>query len=153
MRQNKVAELKAFYPKELTSLDREAGLSTVSQYPSQSVRMLSEDDASQPRKSQDLRNTQTVVSNKCLTRDAAKQINNYSKRAKVLGNDNVKIPLSCVSTDDKSVHMKNPAENIPTMYMTGASLIVPDVAAAIEDLLEQTSKVECQFLIFMWNGC
>ncbi|XP_073142139.1 uncharacterized protein [Henckelia pumila] len=138
--QNKVAELKAFFPKEPTSLDR--GLSTVSQYPSQSVRMLSEDDASQPMKSQDLRNTQTVVSNKCLVRHGPKQLNNYSKRAKVLGNDNVKIPLSCVSKDDTSVNMKNPAENSTTISMTGASLVVPDVAAAIEDLLEQTSKIQ-----------
>ncbi|XP_073271085.1 uncharacterized protein [Primulina huaijiensis] len=139
--QNKVVDLKAFYPKELTSLDRET-LSTVSQYPSQSVRKLYEDDASQPMKSQDLRNTQTVVANKYLGTDGTKHLSNYSKRAKVLGNDNVKIPLSCVSTDDKSVNMKNLAENSTTIYARGASLVVPDVAAAIEDLLEQTSKIQ-----------
>ncbi|KZV27508.1 DNA topoisomerase 2-binding protein 1-A [Dorcoceras hygrometricum] len=139
--QNKFVDPKTFYPKEPTSLDREAGLSTVSQYPSQSVRMLSEDDASQTM-TQDLTNTQKVVSNKCLAWDGVNPLNNYSKRPKVLGKDNIKIPLSCVSTDDKSVNMKKPMENSMEICTPGASLVVPDVAAAIEDLLEQTIKIQ-----------
>lgn len=140
LRQNKVVDLKGFYPKELTSQDRQAGSYSVSQYPNHSDRITSGDDTSQHlSQSQDLRNMHTVDST-VMARDA----DNYSsgsKRARYLGNDSIKHSLSCVSTIDNSVNRKNHTENNVTENSREVSSVVPDVAAAIEDLLEQTSKV------------
>ncbi|KAK4382944.1 hypothetical protein Sango_2823600 [Sesamum angolense] len=138
---NKVVDLKGFYPKELTSQDREAGLYFVSQYPTQSVRMTSGDDASQcPSQLQDQSNVQTVASTGCMARDEDDNSSSGSKRARLLGNDSIKQPLSFVSATDNSVNRKNPAENNVTENTREPS-VVPDVAAAI-DLLEQTSKIQ-----------
>ncbi|KAI3448827.1 hypothetical protein Pfo_005492 [Paulownia fortunei] len=141
--QNKVVDLKRFSPKELTSQDRQAGLYSVSQYPTQSVRMTAGDDASQhPSQLQDLRNMQTVASMGCMARDEENYSSTGSKRARFLGTDTIKYPLSCDSTIDNSVNMKNPTENNVTENTREVSSVVPDVAAAIEDLLEQTSKIQ-----------
>ncbi|XP_011091797.1 DNA topoisomerase 2-binding protein 1-A isoform X2 [Sesamum indicum] len=139
---NKVVDLKGFYPKELTSQDREAGLYFVSQYPTQSVRMTSGDDASQCLSQlQDQSNMQRVASTGCMARYKDNDSSNGSKRARLLGNDSIKHPLSFVSAADNSVNRKNPTENNVT-ECTREPSVVPDVAAAIEDLLEQTSKIQ-----------
>ncbi|KAK6121566.1 hypothetical protein DH2020_044686 [Rehmannia glutinosa] len=140
--QNKVADLARFHPKGLTSQDQQAGLYSVSQYPSQSVRMTSGDDASQhPSLLQDMRNMLTVASTGCMARDEENYSSSGNKRARVLGNDSIKRPLSCEPAIDNSVNMKNPTENNVTENTVEVS-VVPDVAAAIEDLLEQTSKIQ-----------
>ncbi|KAL0413648.1 UNVERIFIED_CONTAM: hypothetical protein Sradi_1566500 [Sesamum radiatum] len=136
---NKVVDLKGFYPKELTSQDREAGLYFVSQYPTQSVRMTSGDDPQCPTQLQDQSNMQNVASTRCMARDEDNNSSSGSKRARLLGNDSIKHPLSFVSAADNSVNRKNPTENNVTENTREPS-VVPDVAAAIEDLLEQTSK-------------
>ncbi|PIN17298.1 hypothetical protein CDL12_10034 [Handroanthus impetiginosus] len=127
--QNTVVDLKGFHPKELTSQDREAGLYSVSQYPSQYVKMTSVD-------------VQTVTSSGCIERDEENYSNRGSKKAKLLGNDNINYPLSYASTNDNFVDRKNPTENTVTENTREVSSVVPDVAAAIEDLLEQTSKIQ-----------
>ncbi|GFQ05053.1 importin subunit alpha [Phtheirospermum japonicum] len=63
-----------------------------------------------------------------------------SKRARVLRNDSMKRSVSCESTIDNSLNVKNPIEYNVTEN-SGDVSIVPDVAAAIEDLLEQISKL------------
>lgn len=138
--QNKVVDLKGFYPKELTVEDRLAGSYSLSQYPTHSDRIISVDDASQnPSQSQDLSNMRTVDS-KVMTRDEE----NYpsgSKRPRFYGNDNIKHSLSRDSIIDNFVNRKNHIDNNVTESSREVASVVPDVAAAIEDLLEQTSKV------------
>ncbi|KAL6560544.1 hypothetical protein OROGR_004103 [Orobanche gracilis] len=143
MRQNKVVDLERFRPKELTSQDRRAGLYSVSQYPMQCTKMTS-DISQESSPLQDLRNMQTIASTVgCMERDEENYSRNGSKRARVSGNDSIKCPQSRESTIDvdKSLNMKTTTENNATENIGEASL-VPDVAAAIEDLLEQTSKIQ-----------
>ncbi|KAL3651876.1 hypothetical protein CASFOL_004878 [Castilleja foliolosa] len=129
---NKVVDLERFHPKELTSQDRQAGSYSVSQYPTQSTNMMS--DTSQHHSSlHDMRNMQTDE----------KYSLGGSKRARVLRNNSMKRSLSCKSTVDNSLNVKNPTEDNVTEN-SGDVPIVPDVAAAIEDLLEQTSKIHDQ---------
>ncbi|XP_022896632.1 DNA topoisomerase 2-binding protein 1 isoform X2 [Olea europaea var. sylvestris] len=140
--QNKVVDPNPFYPKEPSSQDQEAGLCNVSQYPSQSFRMISEDDASQfPSESRDIKNMKTVTSTRFVAKEEAK-CSSSSKRARLLANDSIKHSLSYASTNNNSVHMKNATENNVLESSREFSSAVPDVAAAIEDLLEQTSKIQ-----------
>ncbi|KAL2478362.1 transcription coactivator [Forsythia ovata] len=140
--QNKVVDPIPFYPKEPSSQDQEAGLCNVSQYPTESFRMMSGNDASQyPSQSQDVRNMQTVASTGFVAREEAKY-SSSNKRARLLGNDSIKHSLSYAPTNDNSVHMKNATEINLIESSKELSSAVPDVAAAIEDLLEQTSKIQ-----------
>ncbi|KAL6513428.1 hypothetical protein OROGR_020914 [Orobanche gracilis] len=143
MRQNKVVDLERFRPQELTSQDRHEGLYSVSQYPMQCAKMTS-DISQESSPLQDLRNMQTIDSTMgCMERDEENYSSNGSKRARVSGNDSIKCPQSCESTIDvdNSLTMKNTTENNATENI-GEVPVVPDVAAAIEDLLEQTSKIQ-----------
>ncbi|KAL2461171.1 transcription coactivator [Abeliophyllum distichum] len=140
--QNKVVDPIPFYPKEPSSQDQEAGLCNVSQYPTESFRTMSGNDASQyPSQSQDVRNMQTVASTGFVAREEAKY-SSSNKRARLLGNDSIKHSLSYAPANDNSVHMKNATENNLIESSKELSSAVPDVAAAIEDLLEQTSKIQ-----------
>ncbi|KAG8363675.1 hypothetical protein BUALT_Bualt19G0047100 [Buddleja alternifolia] len=137
--QNKVVDLKRFSPREVTSQDREAGLCPVTQYPTQSDRVISVNDASQQlSQSWGLRNMQAVD----VTRDEDNYSNSSSKRTRFVGNDSIKHHPSCDSNNDNSVHKEDSAEKNVNEHTRGVSSVVPDVAAAIEDLLEQTSKIQ-----------
>ncbi|KAL6548814.1 hypothetical protein OROHE_008659 [Orobanche hederae] len=141
--QNKVVDLERFRPKELTSQDRREGLYSVSQYPIQCAKMTS-DISQESSPLQDLRNMQTIASTMgCMERDEENYSSIGSKRARVSGNDSIKCPQSCESTIDvdNSLNMKNTTEYNATENI-GEVPVVPDVAAAIEDLLEQTSKIQ-----------
>ncbi|KAL6513392.1 hypothetical protein OROGR_020878 [Orobanche gracilis] len=141
--QNKVVDLERFRPQELTSQDRREGLYSVSQYPMQCAKMTS-DISQESSPLQDTRNMQTIDSTMgCMERDEENYSSNGSKRARVSGNDSIKCPQSCESTIDvdNSLNMKNTTENNGTENI-GEVPVVPDVAAAIEDLLEQTSKIQ-----------
>ncbi|GFP96294.1 DNA topoisomerase 2-binding protein 1 [Phtheirospermum japonicum] len=74
-----------------------------------------------------------------------------SKRARVLRNDSMKRSVSCESTIDNSLNLKNPTEYNVTEN-SGDVSIVPDVAAAIEDLLEQTSKFVLDYEQFLFSN-
>lgn len=137
LRQNKVVDVKGFVPKELTSQDRQEGSYFMSQYPAHSDRITSVDDVSQhPSQPQDLGNVHTIDS-----LDMARDGEIYSsshKRARLLGNDRIKHSSSDSAVDNfisRTSHAENNTEN------NRVSNVVPDVAAVIEDLLEQTSKV------------
>ncbi|KAG8363676.1 hypothetical protein BUALT_Bualt19G0047200 [Buddleja alternifolia] len=137
--QNKVVDLKRFSPREVTSQDREAGLCPVTQYSTQSDRVISVNDASQQlSQSWGLRNMQAVD----VTRDEDNYSNSSSKRTRFVGNDSIKHHPSCDSNNDNSVHKEDSAEKNVNEHTRGVSSVVPDVAAAIEDLLEQTSKIQ-----------
>ncbi|KAI8004418.1 DNA topoisomerase 2-binding protein 1-A [Camellia lanceoleosa] len=143
IKQNEVVAPGPFCPKEVTSQDREAGLCTLSQYPTQATRMISGDNASQfPSQSQDLRNIQSrAIGTSDNSREEAKFSSICGKRARLFEEDIDKGILSSGSNhSDPTCKMTSTGNNIPRN--TGeVSNAVPDVAAAIEDLLAQTSKI------------
>ncbi|XP_075647353.1 uncharacterized protein LOC142618322 isoform X2 [Castanea sativa] len=142
IRQNEVVALDSFCPKEVTVQDQEAGLCTTSQFPTQAVRMVSGDSPSCfPSQSQDLRNTATqcTFSRNDSFKEESEQSSVFNKRAKLLDDDDQKdLPSSKVHLRDP-INLNAIGDNI-TKDNGEVSHAVPDVAAAIEDLLEQTSK-------------
>ncbi|CAL5414578.1 unnamed protein product [Camellia sinensis] len=143
IKQSEVVAPGSFCPKKVTSQDREAGLCTLSQYPTQATRMISGDDASQfPSQSQDPRNIQSrAIGTSDNSREEAKFSSICGKRARLFEEDIDKGILSSGSNhSDPTCKMTSTGNNIPRN--TGeVSNAVPDVAAAIEDLLAQTSKI------------
>lgn len=144
VKQNKVIPLDQFYPKEVTAEDREAGLCTTSQYPTQDVRMISVGNPSQcPSQSQDqsFSPPEAIGCRNYSIREEAKESNCCNKKARVLedvvqsgllsSGINLSIP-ACTTGDNKANTFGE------------VSQVVPDVASAIEDLLEQTSKIHDQ---------
>ncbi|KAL9446584.1 hypothetical protein AB3S75_014286 [Citrus x aurantiifolia] len=149
VRQNEVVSLDPFSPKEVTTHDREAGLCTVSQFPMQAVQMSSADEPSQfinPLGGLQSTSPQTMVhkiddiTRSDNLRDEANQTSAHNKRARISEDeDHDALP---------GVHLKDPHRN---MNYNGDSMskdngevphIGSDVAAVIEDLVEQTSKVQ-----------
>ncbi|KAI8002190.1 DNA topoisomerase 2-binding protein 1-A [Camellia lanceoleosa] len=143
IKQNEVVAPGPFCPKEVTSQDREAGLCTLSQYPTQATRMISGDNASQfPSQSQDPRNIQSrAIGTSDNSREEAKFSSICGKRARLFEEDIDKGILSSGSNhSNPTCKMTSTGNNTPRN--TGeVSNAVPDVAAAIEDLLAQTSKI------------
>ncbi|KAK3007232.1 hypothetical protein RJ639_015853, partial [Escallonia herrerae] len=146
VRQSKVVAPYPFSPKEVTSEDREAGLCTMSQYPTQAARMTSGDDASQlPSQSQDLGNIQNyVISSKSDVNEGVNYPNCCNKRARVSEDGSLKSLLSSGVNQNDHILTKSMWND------TGNTADVPDVAAAIEDLLEQTSKVQKEVWGTFW---
>ncbi|XP_065847986.1 uncharacterized protein [Euphorbia lathyris] len=142
VRQNKVVAVDGFHPKEVTSQDRGAGTYMVSQ----ACGMISGESSQFISQSQDLRSSVIQTSSRRInsfTEEAQKPID-YSKKARLLETGEEKVLLSSeVRLDDpigdkKSVGDENSKDNVESSHS------VPDVAAAIEDLLEQTSKIHDQ---------
>ncbi|XP_024162832.1 DNA topoisomerase 2-binding protein 1 isoform X1 [Rosa chinensis] len=143
VKQNKVIALDQFYPKEVTAEDREAGLCTTSQYPTQDFRMISVGNPSQcPSQSQDrsFSPPQAIGRRNDNIREEAKALS-CNKKARVLED-----------VDQSGLLSSGISSSIPS-YTTGdkkvnafgeVSQVVPDVASAIEDLLEQTTKIHDQ---------
>ena len=150
--QNKVVPLDQFSPKEITAQDQEAGLYTMSQFPTQAVRMISGDNPSQfPSQSEDTRTPLTGIAGGRTESlgEGAKHSSMFSKKARLLEDDGQKGLLS------SGVHQSLPISNTSSLRdngtkdTDGVSNVVPDVAAAIEDLLEQTSKVNTLVILYL----
>ncbi|WCJ44425.1 transcription coactivators [Euphorbia peplus] len=142
VRQNKVVTADGFQPKEVTSQDRVAGSYVVSQ----AFGMLSGDSSQFISQSQELRSSVIQTSSRRInssTEEAQKPID-YSKKARLLESSDEKVLLSSgvglenPIGDKKSVGDDNSKDNAESSHS------IPDVAAAIEDLLEQTSKIHDQ---------
>ncbi|XVE60277.1 hypothetical protein DITRI_Ditri05aG0115900 [Diplodiscus trichospermus] len=155
VRQDKVVSLDPFCPKEVTAQDREAGLCTVTQFPTQAVQMMSVDIPSQfTSQSQDLRVQALGVKNESSSggrndgpRDEAEQSYVHLKRARHLEDDDQDGLLASGVHLFEPVLDKNSTENNRTKIAGEAAQVLPDVATAIEDFLEQTSKVILVFLV------
>lgn len=96
-----------------------------------------------PSQSQDLRNTatQNTFSRNDSFKEESERSSVFNKRAKLLDDDDQKdLPSSKVHLRDP-INLNAIGDNI-TKDNGEVSHAVPDVAAAIEDLLEQTSKVK-----------
>ncbi|XP_071723367.1 uncharacterized protein [Rutidosis leptorrhynchoides] len=148
VRQNKVVSVDSFRPKEITARDLDAGSCTVSQFPIQAARMISEDNASQligTREEQLNASSSDNISRNRIENltERAKDSSFLGKRARLSPDVDQKSfssfgggclsdpPIILQSTGDDKLKDK---EEVP---------YVPDVAE-IEDLLEQTSKIHEQ---------
>ncbi|CAN4080650.1 unnamed protein product [Withania somnifera] len=146
IRQNKIVSADPFYPKEVTSEDREAGVCTTSQFPTQAFRMISGDPASQPQtQPQELKNVRTeAFAGRSTAKQEKKNSSRWNKKARLLVVEEFNSSLSCSSKESNAFCGANLPEKNPTGSTNDGSFAVPDVAAAIEDLLEQTSKIHDQ---------
>lgn len=143
VKQNQIVDLSPFFPKEATMKDHEAGFCTVSQYPTQAARMLSNEDPSQLlSQTQNLRNLKNqVIGHKNGSFEEVAQSSSYSKRARLSEHG------SCKGRYPSRSYRNDPINGVEFSKNTMSEDIaevspVPDVAAAIEDLLEQTSKIQ-----------
>ncbi|XP_057442668.1 uncharacterized protein LOC130734326 isoform X2 [Lotus japonicus] len=139
VKQNRVVAIDQFLPKEVTAQDQEAGVCTVSQFPTQAVRMISDMPSQFPSQSQSLgsaasKNVFCEVGNHGADYTAS---STSSKRAR-----HDKVP-SAINSGTHVNDMNNTEENL-VKDAGEISHAVPDVASAIEDLLEQTSKIHDQ---------
>lgn len=151
VKQNQVVSMDPFYPKEVTTQDREAGLYTASQFPSQALKIISEENSSQfigPAESLRVTLSKTLGSNNgslmgSLGEDT-RQSNAHCKKARLLDDDrHRKLFSSEVSASDGVCNVSYGSDSIQK-DAAEVAIVVPDVAAAIEDLLEQTSKIHDQ---------
>ncbi|KAJ1397083.1 BRCT domain [Sesbania bispinosa] len=143
VKQNGVIAIDQFLPKEVTAQDQEAGLCTVSQFPTQAVQMISDMPSQFPSQSQNLVNTTNKnVGGEMENNHAtdSKVSNIYSKKARLVDEPGLYDKVPSVNSGTHVYDMNFSKDNM--LKDTGeVSHAVPDVAAAIEDLLEQTSKV------------
>ncbi|KHG06354.1 DNA topoisomerase 2-binding 1 [Gossypium arboreum] len=146
--QNKVISLDPFCPKEVTAQDQEAGLCTVSQFPTQAAQMMSVDVPSQfTSQPQGLRTQDLGVKMGSIpgdrnngSRDEAEQSNDHFKRARHLEDDDQNNLLaSRVHLCEPFLH-ENSTGNNKLKNAGEAAQVLPDVDTVI-DLLEQTSKI------------
>uniref|UniRef100_A0A0V0IWY0 Putative DNA topoisomerase 2-binding protein 1-like n=1 Tax=Solanum chacoense TaxID=4108 RepID=A0A0V0IWY0_SOLCH len=145
--QNKIVSADPFYPKEVTSEDREAGACTVSQFPTQAFGMISGDTASQPQTQppQELVNVRTeAFAGRSTAKEEKKYSSRWNKKARLLVVEEPKCSLPCSPKESNAFCGASPPEKNLTGSTNEGSSAVPDVAAAIEDLLEQTSKIHDQ---------
>ncbi|KAH1149284.1 hypothetical protein GYH30_043727 [Glycine max] len=146
VKQNGVVAIDQFLPKEVTAQDRDAGICTVSQFPTQAVQMISDMPSQLSSQSQTLRGTTNKnVSCGVDNHETSFKIpSNYSKKARLveepcLSNKKPSASNSGIHADDKNFSKDNMLIDAGEAFHA-----VPDVAAAIEDLLEQTSKMHDQ---------
>ncbi|KAH1204406.1 DNA topoisomerase 2-binding protein 1-A [Glycine max] len=146
VKQNGVVAIDQFLPKEVTAQDRDAGICTVSQFPTQAVQMISDLPSQLSSQSQTLRGTTNKnVSCGVDNHETSFRIpSNYSKKARLveepcLSNKKPSASNSGIHADDKNFSKDNMLIDAGEAFHA-----VPDVAAAIEDLLEQTSKMHDQ---------
>ncbi|GAB2289813.1 hypothetical protein Dimus_024119 [Dionaea muscipula] len=144
VKKNRVVPLEAFFPKEVSAQDLEAGLCNVSQYPTQATKSVS---ANNPPEISSL----SAGLRKPLGQTTANKPNNDGNNMEYTGDSNKKPKLQenlhsmkalshCLRSDKSSPICRNTTEN-STMGYSGEKSLGVDVADAIEDLLEQTSKI------------
>ncbi|KAJ0973181.1 hypothetical protein J5N97_021140 [Dioscorea zingiberensis] len=131
VKQETIVSLEPFWPKAATAQDREAGLCTVSQYPTQAAHMVIGNVSSQllsdsqvPMECQNA-DTGVVPDNSIFT--DPKNSKAFTKRPRLSESDSMNV------TSHK---------NRMTGRSQGSSDAVPDVADAIEDLLAQSNKMQ-----------
>ncbi|XP_072069692.1 uncharacterized protein [Arachis hypogaea] len=144
VKQNGVVAIDHFLPKEVTAQDREAGICTVSQFPTQAVQMISDLTSQFPNQSQNLTDkvNRGIYSGLASNGTDLKISNIQSKKARL-----VEDPDKVSSAVYSGIHHFNGMNFSEDNTVKDAGQVphaVPDVAAAIEDLLEETSKMHDQ---------
>ncbi|KAL5982742.1 hypothetical protein ACLOJK_016818 [Asimina triloba] len=151
-----VIALDPFRPKSVTAQDREVGLCTMSQYPTQAAHMISGDVPSQLTSEIEVLSkvpTNTYGRTNTCT-DEEKNWGNSSKRARHSENDSYDHILAAeVSVDQCAMTSMAYSSNKSFLEdCSEGSHPIPDVAAAIEDLLAQSNKIK-DMMSQERNGC
>ncbi|GAB4844132.1 hypothetical protein Ancab_037439 [Ancistrocladus abbreviatus] len=145
VKKNEVVPLDPFYPKEVSAEDQEAGLCTVTQYPTQAVCLVSGDNSLQlSSQFQDLRKPSIPYALDRTNSDGEgmEDLTCSNKRARLLEkNSQIDALAPCPGLSKNIPTRNNPMDENIKDNGRGYSSSAPDVAAAIEDLLEQTSKI------------
>lgn len=121
----------------------------MSQFPTQAVRMISDMPSQCTSESQNLRNTpnSNVSSGVDDHETDSKMSSIHSKKARLVEEPGLydKVP----SAVNSGIHVNNMNFSEDNIHKDAAEVshAVPDVAAAIEDLLEQTSKVKLPYFL------
>ncbi|KAK9050118.1 hypothetical protein SSX86_030912, partial [Deinandra increscens subsp. villosa] len=145
VKQNKIVASSQFLPREATTSDREAGMCTMSQYPTQAARMISATAESQlPSQSQEPKTNDAWIDDSSSIRKEVKYSAACNKKPRLSEDGSMKGLLSSVSTPTNPICKNISTENTVTENGGEVSKSVPDVASAIEDLLMQTSKIHDQ---------
>lgn len=105
--------------------------------------MISGDTTSQPQtQPQELVNVRTeAFAGRNTAKEEKKYPSRWNKKARLFVVEEPKCSLSCSPKESNAFCGASPPEKNLTGSTNEGSSAVPDVAAAIEDLLEQTSKV------------
>uniref|UniRef100_A0A803R0B0 BRCT domain-containing protein n=1 Tax=Cannabis sativa TaxID=3483 RepID=A0A803R0B0_CANSA len=148
VKQNKLVPFDQFSPKEITAQDQEAGLCAMSQFSTQAAQMMSGDMPSQSTSRSEKIKTSLngIIGSSKESFGGAKHTSTLHKKARLL-EDSGKLNMlsSGVHPNDSISNANNSIRNDVVAKGTDkVSHVVPDVAAAIEDLLEQTSKIHDQ---------
>ncbi|XP_054788332.1 uncharacterized protein LOC129294174 isoform X2 [Prosopis cineraria] len=150
VKQNKVVVVDQFLPKEVTVQDQEnqeAGVFTVSQFPNPADSIRGDSSAQFASRLINLRNISS--------QSVGSQVNNYGvdakissvccKKARLLEESGLYVTVpSPVASATPIYDMSSTGNNMLIDTTSEVSPAAPDVAAAIEDLLEQTSKMHDQ---------
>ncbi|KAM0940546.1 putative BRCT domain-containing protein [Dioscorea sansibarensis] len=123
IKQDAMVSLEPFWPKAATAQDREAGLCTVSQYPTQAAHMVIENVSS--RLTSD---SQVPIECQNANAGVADQRHSmaFAKRPRLSENNSMNVAADKIRTTEDVKEESN---------------AVPDVADAIEDLLAQSNKI------------
>uniref|UniRef100_A0A1S3E5C7 DNA topoisomerase 2-binding protein 1-A n=2 Tax=Cicer arietinum TaxID=3827 RepID=A0A1S3E5C7_CICAR len=139
VKQNGVIAIDKFLPKEVTPQDQEAGICTVSQFPTQAVRMINDIPSQFPSQSQSSRNTANKnVDSGLDNHETHSKISNInSKKARLMVEPDLYSKAPATVSSDSGIHVYNLnfSEKNTLKDALEVTHAVPDVAAAIEDLL------------------
>ncbi|XP_028781533.1 DNA topoisomerase 2-binding protein 1-A isoform X2 [Neltuma alba] len=149
VKQNKVVGVDQFLPKEVSVQDhenQEAGVFTVSQFPNPAESIGGDSSAQFSSRSQNLRNipNQNMASQVDNYEVNAKISSVYCKRARLLEESGLYDTVPSAVASATPIYDMSSTGNNTLIDTSKVSPAVPDVAAAIEDLLEQTSKMDDQ---------
>ncbi|XP_016899871.2 uncharacterized protein LOC103487611 isoform X2 [Cucumis melo] len=142
VRQSKIVSLDLYRPKEVTAQDRAAGLCTVSQFPTQAAPMIANESISQFPIHSTIPRDQSAGTNSSSI-EAVEQISSTKKKRKFFDEAIQKRPLFLGNSSTQSDCNLNSTKQT-TSKSSVVTTHVPDVASAIEDLLEQTTKIQDQ---------
>ncbi|GMH00932.1 hypothetical protein Nepgr_002771 [Nepenthes gracilis] len=144
---NEVVPLNPFYPKEVSAQDQEAGLCIVTQYPTPAVRMVHKDRDNSSQFSSQSRDSGTLLTQTTVRRvnsegEGTEHLNYSNKKARLFEHERpMDATFQCPNSDKNFPNNTNSTGDSIHGNAEEKSAGVLDVAAAIEDLLEQTSKV------------
>ncbi|KAJ4965475.1 hypothetical protein NE237_017324 [Protea cynaroides] len=146
--QDKILGLDQFRPKEVTAQDREGGLCTMTQYPTQAARMISGGVSLElPSQSQVMTKIAThLVGSRSERFKSFSEEEKHSslsiKKARLVNDNSQTDVFSAEAHQDASVCKIESMRNRVSEDNGEVFHAAPDVAAAIEDLLAQTCKIQ-----------
>ncbi|KAC9819675.1 hypothetical protein E3N88_45223 [Mikania micrantha] len=145
VKQNKIVASSQFLPKEATMSDREAGMYTMTQYPTKVARTIAAVGKSQLTSQPQIPiiNDDQIDDNSNVRKEVKNSVV-QSKKPRLSEDGSMRGRRSSGSIPPNPIFKNITTENPVTKNGEEVPKSAPDVASAIEDLLEQTSKIHDQ---------